>query len=191
MYNVVGDGIVVNKHANPGTGNPIPTGDCIAAICIESNDHNRVHDVVCRHFKINSCYCPIYLELQNRSLKGKGPLGRLDHVLIEDVDCVRSVAQPILFNWQEGGANKMRDVTLSNVTVHNFGSKAGGTPTPMTGRYPDAHNSGLADAYGLWARGVDGLTLKGCQFYDDGNSGRKRLVFDGSVEHVDAGGVEK
>ena len=191
VYNIVGDGIVVNRHASPGTGNPVPTGDCIAAICIESNDHNRVHDVTCRHFRINSCYCPIYLELQNRSLKGKGPLGRLDHVTIEDVDCLRSVAQPIVFNWQEGGEHKIGAVTLANVTVHNYGTKAGDTLTPMAGKYPDAHNNGLANAYGIWARGVDGLTLTGCKFYDDGGSKREPMVFQSSVEHVDAGHGDK
>jgi len=55
VYNILADGIVVNKHSYPGTGNPVPTGDCIAAIALESNDHNRVHHVVCRNFTINSC----------------------------------------------------------------------------------------------------------------------------------------
>ena len=191
VYNVVADGIVVNKHSNPGKGNPVPTGDCISAICIESNDHNRVHDVVCRNFKITSCYCPIYVELQNRQLKGRGAIGRLDHVLIENVDCLRSVAQPVLFDWQDGGANKIQHVTLAHVTVHNYGTKAGETPTPMTGRYPDAHNNGLADAYGVWARGVDGLTMTGCEFYNEGGSRRAKVVFDPSVEHVTSLGTDR
>ncbi len=191
VYNVLADGVVVNKHSNPGTGNPVPSGDCIAAICIESNDHNRVHDVVCRHFKINSCYCPIYLELQSRDLKGKGDVGRLDHVLVEDVDCLRSVAQPVIVNWQDGGRYKIQHVTLARVTVHNYGTRAGGNLTPMTGQYPDANHNGLADAYGVWARGVDGLTLTGCKFFDEGGSRREKIVFDRSVEHVDSGAVDR
>ena len=66
VYHILADGVIVNKHSHPGTGNPVPTGDCIAAICLESNDHNRVHAVVCRNFTINSCYCPVFIELQNR-----------------------------------------------------------------------------------------------------------------------------
>ncbi|MDP4241042.1 MAG: glycosyl hydrolase family 28 protein, partial [Bacteroidota bacterium] len=43
VYDVLADGITVNKHSNPGIGNPVPTGDCISAIAMECNDHNHVH----------------------------------------------------------------------------------------------------------------------------------------------------
>ena len=91
VYNILADGIIVNKHSHPGTGNPVPTGDCIAAIALESNDHSHVHGVVCRNFTINSCYCPIFIELQNRQSKGAGVMGRLDNILIENVNCLKSV----------------------------------------------------------------------------------------------------
>ncbi len=178
VYNILVDGVIVNKHSHPGTGNPVPTGDCIAAICLESNDHNRVHAVVCRNFTINSCYCPVFLELQNRQSRAKGDIGRLDDILIENINCLKSVCQPIIFNWQPGGDNKIKAVTLRNVTIHNYGREAGAALTPMRGDYPDANHNGIANAYGIWARGLDGLTLKNCEFYDDGGSKRRQFVFD-------------
>ena len=30
--------IIVNRHADPGLGNPVPSGDCIAAIALELNE---------------------------------------------------------------------------------------------------------------------------------------------------------
>ena len=191
VYNILADGIVVNKHSHPGTGNPVPTGDCIAAICLESNDHNRVHVVVCRNFTINSCYCPVYLELQNRQSRGKGDLGRLENILIENVNCLKSVCQPIIFNWQTDGTNKIKNVTLRNVTVHNYGTEAGAALAPMNGSYPDANHSGIANAYGIWARGLEGLTLKSCKFYDEGGSKREKFVFDPSVQNVDTSAINK
>ncbi len=187
VYNIVADGVIVNKHSNPGTGNPVPTGDCIAAIALESNDHNRVHDVVCRNFTINSCYCPVFIELQNRQSREKGDIGQLDTILIENVNCLKSVAQPIIFNWQTGEPNQIKNVTLNNVTVHNYGKDMGSNLTPMDGGYPDANHNGIANAYGIWARGVEGLTLKNCKFTDDGGSQREKFVF----QNVNASAIGK
>lgn len=189
VYDVVAENITVNKHSNPGKGSPVPSGDCISAICIESNDHHRTHDVTCRNFTIQSCYCPIYFELQNRQSYQKGTMGELDTILIENVNCAKAL-QPIIFNWQVDATKKMKNITLDNVTIHNFATKPGGNLTPMTGSYPDANKNGEADAYGIWARGVDGLKLKRMKFYDDGGSRRKRLVFDKSVEHVDSSAID-
>jgi len=190
VYDVVAEDIVVNRHSHPGKGNPIASGDCIAAIAIESNDHHRVHDVICRNFTINSCYCPVYFELQNRQSYEQGTMGNLDNVLIESVNCLKSV-QPIIFNWQCDGANKMRDVTLRDITVRNFGTRTGANLTCMDGSYPDANKNGEANAYGIWARGVSGLKLECLKFYDEGRSKREKLVFDPSVEKVDSSQIDE
>ena len=188
VYDVVAENITVNKHSNPGKGNPVPSGDCIAAIAMESNDHHRTHDVTCRNFTINSCYCPIYFELQNRQSYENGAMGNLDNIVIENVNCLRSI-QPIIFNWQRDGANKMTNVTLGNITVHNYGTEAGANLTFMNGSYPDANKNGMANAYGIWARGVVGLKLKCLIFFDDGGSKREKFVFDPSVENVDSSAI--
>lgn len=186
VYDIIAEDIIINKHSNPGVGNPVPTGDCISAIAIESNDRHRIHDIVCRNFTINSCYNPIYFDLQNRKDKNPpGVMGQLDNVLLENINCIKSVSQPIIFNWQCDGANKMKDITFKNVTIHNFGTEAGKILTCMDGNYPDANKNGIANSYGIWARGLDGLKLINCKFYDDGNSKREKFVFDSSVQNVD------
>lgn len=186
-YNILAENITVNRHSNPGTGNPVPTGDCIAAIAVESNDQNRVHDVVVRNFTINSCYSPIYFDMQNRL---SGPASQMDNIRIENINCKKSVTQPILFNWQCGMASRMKDITLSNITVHNTGAMGGGNLSCMNGSYPDANKNGIANAYGLWARGVDGLKLKCLDLRDDGGSRRKKMVFDASVQNVDSSAMD-
>jgi polygalacturonase len=185
IYDIIAEDIVINKHSNPGVGNPVPTGDCISAIAIESNDLHRVHDVVIRNFTINSCYNPIYFDLQNRKNKNpQGMMGQLDNILLENINCIRSVSQPVIFNWQCGGVNKMKDITFKNVTIHNYGTETGANLTCMDGNYPDANKNGIANAYGIWARGLDGLKLINCKFYDDGNSKREKFVFDSSTQHI-------
>lgn len=189
VYDVVAEDVIVNKHSNPGRGNPISSGDCIAAIALESNDHHRTHDITCRNFTINSCYCPIYLELQNRQSKERGEMGNLDNIVIENLNCVKAL-QPIIFNWQVDPMNKMKNITLDNVTLHVFATTPGGNVTPMSGGYPDANKNGEPNAYGIWARGVSGLKLKCCKFYDDGESKREKLVFDNNVENVDKSAID-
>ncbi|MEO5712565.1 MAG: glycosyl hydrolase family 28 protein [Luteolibacter sp.] len=190
FYDIVAENIVVNKHSDPGKGNPVPSGDCIAAICIESNDHASTLDVICRNFKINSCYSPIFIELQNRQSKAKGDIGSLENILIENVNCLNAI-QPIIFNWEPGEPKKIKNVTLSNIAVQNYGKEAGKDLSPMKGAYPDAHNNnGIANAYGIWARGVDGLKLKSMNFYDRGESKRQKMYFEpGSVENVDVSAI--
>lgn len=186
IYDIIAEDITINKHSNPGIGNPVPTGDCISAIAIESNDRHSVHDIICRNFTINSCYNPIYFDLQNR--KGNNPpgvMGKIDNILLENINCIKSVSQPIIFNWQCDGANKIKGITFKNITIHNYGTEAGANLTCMDGNYPDANKNGIANAYGIWARGLDGLKLINCKFYDDGGSKRQKFVFDTSVQNVD------
>ncbi|WP_316823919.1 glycoside hydrolase family 28 protein [Pedobacter miscanthi] len=186
VYDILAEDIIINKHSNPGVGNPVPTGDCISAIAIESNDRHHVYNVICRNFTINSCYNPIYFALQNRKENNpQGVMGKLSNIVLENINCIKSVSQPIIFNWQCDGANKIKDITLKNVVIHNFGTDAGANLSCMNGNYPDANKNGIANSYGIWARGLDGLKLINCKFYDDGGSKREKFVFDASVEHVE------
>jgi polygalacturonase len=185
-YNILAENITVNKHSNPGSGNPVPTGDCISAIAVESNDHGRVHHVTVRNFKVNSCYSPIYFDMQNR---GSGADSKMDDIVIQNVNVLKAVTQPIIFNWQCGMTEKMKDIRLSKITVHNYGAIKGNNLSCMSGGYPDAQYNGEANAYGIWARGVDGLKLECLDFYDDGNSKRKKFVFDASAQNVDSSAI--
>lgn len=118
-------------------------------------------------------------------------MGQLNNILLENINCLKSVSQPIIFNWQCDDANKMKNITLKNVTIHNFGTEAGNLLTCMDGNYPDANKNGIANSYGIWARGLDGLTLINCKLYDDGNSRREKFVFDSTVQQVDTSALTK
>ncbi len=189
-YDVVAENIVVNKHSNPGPGSIVPSGDCIAAIVLESNDHYSTNSIICRNFTVNSCNCPIYMELQNRQSVQPGDIGNLNNILIDNFNCLRSNT-PIIFNWQCGGANKTADVTLSNITVHDYGTYAGGTLPCLTGGYPSSDDNAKPSAYGVWARGVVGLTLKNLNLYDSGGSKRQEFYFDSTVGNVTMSGISE
>lgn len=184
-YDIIAENIIINKHSNPAASgqDPVSTGDCISAITIQSNDNTNVHDITVRNVTINSCYNPIYLELQNRG--NNNPfLGKLSNILIENVNCKRSTTQPVVFNYDCDYPTKMEDITLRNITVHNYSSNAGVNITCMSGNYPEVNNNGIARAYGIWARGVDGLDVVNCDFINDGGSTRPRTYYENTVSDV-------
>lgn len=184
-YDIIAESIIINKHSNPAESgqDPISTGDCISAITIQSNDNTNVHDIIVRNVTINSCYNPIYLELQNRG--NNNPfLGKLSNILIENVNCKKSTIQPAVFNYDCDYPTKMEDVTLNNITVYNYSSNAGVNQTCMSGNYPEVKNNGIAAAYGIWARGIDGLDINSCDFINTGNSGRPRTYFENTTADV-------
>ncbi|MFQ6600112.1 glycosyl hydrolase family 28 protein [Flavobacterium sp. C3NV] len=184
-YDIIAENIIINKHSNPAASgeDPISTGDCISAITIQSNDNTNVHDITVRNVTINSCYNPIYLELQNRG--NNNPfLGKLSNILIENVNCKKSTIQPVVFNYDCDYPTKMEDVTLNNITVYNYSSNAGVNQTCMSGNYPEVKNNGIAAAYGIWARGIDGLDINSCDFINTGNSTRPRTYFENTTADV-------
>lgn len=184
-YDIIAENIIINKHSAPAASgqDPVSTGDCISAITIQSNDNTNVHDITVRNVTINSCYNPIYLELQNRG--NKNPfLGKLSNILIENVNCKKSTIQPVVFNYDCEYPTKMEDVTLNNITVYNYSSNAGVIPTCMSGNYPEVNNNGIANSYGIWARGIDGLDINNCDFINTGNSSRTRTYFDSTTADV-------
>src|SRR5690606_2755821 len=107
VYDVIADGIVINKHSNPGTGNPVPTGDCISAIAMQSNDNANVHDITVRNFTINSTYNPIAFLLENR--QGGTFTSNLQNITIENINCKKTVTQPVVFNSVCENVNKIKN----------------------------------------------------------------------------------
>lgn len=182
VYDIIAENVIINKHSAPAASgqDPISTGDCISAITVQSNDNTNVHDVTIRNFTINSCYNPIYLELQNRG--NKSPFnGKLSNILIENINCKKATIQPVVINYDCDETTKIEDVTLNNITVYNYSSNAGVIPTCMNGNYPEVKNNGIANAYGIWARGIDGLDINSCDFINTGNSSRTRTYFESST----------
>ncbi|TPG33901.1 glycosyl hydrolase family 28 protein [Flavobacterium pectinovorum] len=185
VYDIIAENVIINKHSNPAESgqDPISTGDCISAITVQSNDNTNVHDVTIRNFTINSCYNPIYLELQNRG--NHSPFnGTLSNILIENINCKKATVQPVVFNYDCAETTKIEDVTLNNITVYNYSSNAGVVPTCMNGNYPEVKNNGIANAYGIWARGIDGLDINSCDFINTGNSSRPRTYFENTTADV-------
>jgi hypothetical protein len=188
IENVLFERITVRKHSSVAGKNPVPSGVCIAAISLQSNDGAKVRNITCRDYAIEDCHTPVFIQLQNRTSHRPCALGALGDITIERLTCARSVAASQI-NVCEGG--RIGKVTLADFDVRSQEAVAEKPKSPKrpTGRYPEAKSNGVMPAYGLFARDVDGLVLRGkMAFRDEGNSGREARLFEG-VEALDDAGV--
>jgi hypothetical protein len=179
IENVLFERITVRKHSAAVGKNPISSGVCIAAISLQSNDGAKVRNIVCRDYTIEDCYTPVFVQLQHRTSHRPCDLGSLGGITIERLTCKRSIAASQL-NVCEGG--RLGAVTLADFDVRTQEKIAAtpGAPKRPTGRYPEAKSNGVMPAYGLFARDVDGLALRGAmRFRDEADSARPAIVLEG------------
>jgi polygalacturonase len=182
IENVLFERITVRKHSNPQGKNPIPSGVCIAAISLQSNDGAHVRNIVCRDYTIEACYAPVFIQLQDRDSHRESDLGSLGGITIERLTCTRATAASQI-NVSAGG--RLGPVTLADFDVRTFEQVAtapAASPKRPTGRYPEAKSNGVMPAYGLFARDVDGLTLRGLRFTDEAAGGRQAVALEGVRE---------
>lgn len=191
IENVLFERITVRKHSGVTGKNPIPSGVCIAAISLQSNDGAHVRNVTCRDFTVEACYAPVFIQLQHRTSHRPCELGSLGGITVERLTCKRSLAASQI-NVCAGG--RLGPVTLADFDVRTQEQVAEkpGSPRRPSGRYPEAKSNGVMPAYGLFARDVDGLTLRGkMRFTDEAGSGRERVVLEGVKDLDDSGVTER
>ena len=178
IENVLFERITVRKHREVTGKNPTPTGVCIAAISLQSNDGAKVRNIICRDYTIEDCYAPLFIQLQDRDSHRESDIGSLGDIVIERLTCARALAASQI-NVSAGG--RIGNVTLSDFDVCTMEtvSEMPGLPKRPTGKYPDAKNNGVMPAYGLFARDVDGLKRSGkMSFKDEGHSRREAVVLE-------------
>ncbi len=187
IENVLFERITVRKHREVTGKNPVPSGVCIAAISLQSNDGAKVRKITCRDYMVEDCYAPVFIQLQDRDSHRESEIGSLGDIVIERLTCARSLAASQI-NVSTGG--RIGKVTLADFDVCNWEKVAempGSTKRPI-GKYPDAKNNGVMPAYGLFARDVDGFEQRGkMAFKDMGISGREAVV----LENVKSNDVSK
>ena len=102
IENVLFEHITVRKHSDTAGKNPIPSGVCIAAISLQSNDGAKVRNITCRDYTIEDCYAPVFVQLQHRTSHRPCSLGSLGDITIERIVCKRSLAASQINVCQDG-----------------------------------------------------------------------------------------
>ena len=157
-----------------------------AGIGITSNDGGVIDGVTYRHITMNGVANPIFLLVTNRLRSGDPAkkTGEIRNVLISDVSVSGCRAGP-----HHGGVNPITlsgrpDSFLQNITLENIRvDYPGGGRAELANMVPGYAKEyapgkfGDRPASGLYARNIDGLTLRNVSFTFTAQDGRPPLVF--------------
>ncbi len=152
----------------------------VSGISIESCDGTNVKDVIVRNITMDKIVCPLYICLNKRN-RYKDPYtdevganrfwgGSISNITIENIKAVDAEVPSIITGYEaekNDGTKVRRAVT--NVIVRDFNvayrDNQEVVAVPETfdeflHDYPESNAHGDVDAYGIWARHVDGLALE-------------------------------
>ncbi len=151
----------------------------ISGISIEAVDGAHVDGVVISNVVMRGVRAPIFLRLGNRGRGLHPPVpGSLCNVTLSNVIATGALLASSITGLP---GFPVRDIALSDVRI----SAEGGLVTPPSApipelpeRYPEATMFGELPAYGLFARHVDGLTLRGVELRVEKPDSRKPIVYE-------------
>lgn len=134
----------------------------VSGISIESADGAKVQNVTARNIEMDGETCPLFISLNNRNRDGnKDNAGAIDGVTVENIRAT-GVEIPVIVT----GTKKL---TVQNVTLRNFTLEyAPGEDyydyrpfvPAYADTYPECNRMRNLNAYGLFARYAENLTLE-------------------------------
>ncbi len=152
----------------------------LSAIAIESVDGAKVHDVRVESIRVHNVMTPLFIRLGNRNRwKDQDRQGAITGVFVRDIEAY-NVVSPCIVSGIPG--LYIRDVTLENVALRYHDTPEElhveeAIPELEDG-YPEFWNFGDLPAYGLYARHVDGLKIRGFSAVPRTVNTRQEMVFD-------------
>jgi len=155
----------------------------ISGIAIESVDGGTLDGLVASNLTMRDVGTPIFIRLGNRGRGMTEPrAGILQNVSISNVVATGSLITSSITGLP---GHLVRHVSLENINISMKGGErtAGSLDVPeLPEKYPEAWMFGVLPAYGLYARHVEGLTLRNVQVRWEAEDARPAMVFDDARE---------
>ena len=152
----------------------------VSGISLESCDGTHLSDVTIRNITMDKVVCPLYICLNKRN-RYKEPYtdevganrfwgGSIGNITIENIKATNTELPSIITGYEaeKQDGTKVRkavtDVTVKGFHVEYRNNKeivdVPETIPEFLHNYPESNAHGDVDAYGIWARHVDGLVLE-------------------------------
>ncbi|MCC6796557.1 MAG: right-handed parallel beta-helix repeat-containing protein [Candidatus Hydrogenedentes bacterium] len=152
----------------------------LAAIAIESVDGAHVKNITAENISVRNVNAPLFIRLGNRNRwKDKDRAGALESISIQNMKAT-GIEFPCVISGIAG--MPIKGVMLENIDIRY--REAGErleivNPVPeVEAQYPEFWMFGDLPAHGLYARHVDGLTVRGFQTSPRRINQRDKFVFD-------------
>jgi hypothetical protein len=151
----------------------------IAGIAIEMVDGGWVEGVTISNIRMQRVRTPIFIRHGNRRPRHEGSPGTLRGIMIENVHATGSILTSSVTGLP---GFEVEDVTLSNVRIDSeeVGAVewAARSIPELAPNYPEARMFGRLPAYGLYARHVQGLRVRGLDVHPAPTEARPLLAAD-------------
>ena len=167
----------------------------VTGISIESCDGSHVSDIQIRRIRMERVVCPLYILLNRRNQAGEpyaedpeAPWwgGSISRVLIEHVEAKETELPAILTGYadrsREGRPVRkpIREITIrdyravyqDNEEILHIPEK----PDEFLTDYPESNAHGDVDAYGIWIRHAEGVSLEDISVTPRSRNGRSRMI---------------
>jgi hypothetical protein len=160
-----------------------------SGIALEAVDGANIDGVVISNISIEDARAPIFIRLGNRARSmGTATPGSLKNVSIQNVTAI-GADLPSSITGVAGG--RVQDVMIDGLTVT---AKGGGTPGTLDvpevpAKYPESNMFGELPSIGVFARHVDGLTLRNIKVHAMQPDGRPSFIAD-DVTRLELSGFE-
>lgn len=158
----------------------VPTNQkMISAIAVEMVDGGYVDGVTISNVKATNVRCPIFLRRGNRREPADLSRNYLRNVMISNLHATGSIMTSSI-----GGlpGRPVEDVSLSDISIEsaeNGKAEWAEREIPEVPKaYPEARMYGRMPAYGLYARHVAGLRVRGLELRCEEGEGRPAVVMD-------------
>lgn len=150
----------------------------VSGISLESADGAKVHDITIRNIQMSGETCPLFISLNNRNRDGDfDNTGVIDNILVENMTA-SSVEIPVIITGTKA-------LTVRNVTLRNFNLQYAAGEDYYDYRpfvpsydddYPECNRMRNLNAYGLWARHAEGITLENFSVTPRENTKREEIL---------------
>lgn len=152
----------------------------VSGISLESCDGTHLSDVTVRNITMDKVVCPLYICLNKRN-RYKEPYtdvvganrfwgGSISRITIENIKAIDAELPSIITGYEaeKSDGTKVRKA-VADVTIRDFDVTYRDNQEKITlpetfdeflHNYPESNAHGDVDAYGIWARHVDGLNLE-------------------------------
>lgn len=150
----------------------------VSGISIESADGAQIQDVTVRDIRMENELCPLFISLNNRNRDGnRDNAGAISGITIENIQA-SGIEMPVIITGT-------RQLNVGDVTIRNFScTYAPGedyydyrpfVPAYETS-YPECNRMRNLNAYALWARNVDTLTLEDFSVVPRADTRREEMI---------------
>lgn len=166
-----------------------PKARVISGIAVEMVDGGWLEGIVVSNIRMQNVRTPLFVRRGNRRPRPDGAPGTLRGVMIENIHATGAILTSSITGLPGFDAE---DITLSNIRIES--EERGKTEwvdreiPEQAKSYPEARMFGRLPAYGLYARHVRGLRLRGLELGAADGESRPAIVCD-DVKQLDIDGL--